>query len=1296
MWIRDSLSIDLPGVRAVIYGYNTKLDRSQSFQSIPDLGRALISQLQTYGWSLPSAKPVVFLAHSLGGLVLREALVQLDNSSNEEYICILDQIRGAVFFGVPNLGMEQSHFRMIAHNQPNSALVEDIARNSNYLQILNDLFSKTSFSSSQQFYWAYETSKSPTVLKMKDGKLDRNGPPAILVSPDSATCKLIETNPSITFPIDETHSDMTKFKRDSEYYHIVISKLSSILEFPIFEKHGTDPVPCSNLSMSLTSSRDNAENPKGPMLGSYKKPSAKPLESELEAFKGVIYPKADEEFKATDFDSLQAFVVSLQQKQEQDGSLMYMRRLEPFMVAMQEYVKLISDAKVSVNTADMISYLWGPMLYILRVASPIPDVFHSVLDAYRQIGEELPAFLGFQQMLSRKPYMMDILIVLYKDILGFHKHAVLQFQQRHWQGLFSASWRDFTTTINHISRNLKRHRMLMESGGSFEDFEMTQNSRQSAINTFRKQITEEESLRRETVKAWLCPFSCETQQDAHRITRSVCQDPGRWLIDDLRLQNWLDIYCSNPLLWLNGKPGAGKTILASVVIDKARLVPNSTLAFFYCKHNDGMRNSFIAVARSILAQILLQNPRFLPYFHEKAYLSDGTILSSPSIAGEMLQTTLNSCDLTYIVIDGLDECGLKERINISNQFREIVDATPLAEMGSIRCLFVSQDDGTAQKTLGDLPFIRITTENQQDLRNFAAKIEEKFGKLRSNDTHIGKIITARAQGMFIFAEVLAKYLESQLDRAGLLSELHPAKLPVQLDDVYKRILSRILESRSKNSIDKLHLVLGWIVWAKRPLRWREIQGAISIDTEQQKIDHDTKLAESPTELFASLVELEPDGTVQLIHETAREFLSRTELLNIQPSDVDYSLSLLSLAYLAFPEMDKEREDHCVAADLQSGIHAFYDYASACWAIHLQAGIPKPSDGDKLNLLLETLEPFIELHWSSTAKPLKVTAKVQASLSPVQSKASSELYGKVCQAVEWSRKQLSPQCVSPTQDEALDLWQVTRKIRSVLEKLHAPPLSGTEIQSLRQLYGSNWFKCTRVSCHCYHQGFPTAEKRDRHTARHDRPFLCVFDGCQMQLFGCVTEQELTKHVLDWHGIDAIDGDEYPPPPKKPEKISTAKNPANFHCPLCPDKSFTRKANLNSHLRAHNNDKPFACVACGERFTRKSDCDRHEKGHGDKKLTCSGQLKDGSEWGCKSSFSRADKLESHLRSKTGQKCIKPLLLQKLQEGGGESLGAEELDTNADALLAEGLLLPSFNDFLQLCGLDKSEITRDTIGK
>lgn len=410
------------------------------------------------------------------------------------------------------------------------------------------------------------------------------------------------------------------------------------------------------------------------------------------------------------------------------------------------------------------------------------------------------------------------------------------------------------------------------------------------------------------------------------------------------------------------------------------------------------------------------------------------------------------------------------------------------------------------------------------------------------------------------------------------------------------------------------------------------------------------------------------------------------------SEVDYSLSILSLAYLAFPEIDKGRGDDEIEMDFKNGIHAFYDYASACWAMHLQACVPKTEDGNRLSDLFETLFPFIGLHWASTTKPLKVSAKVQASLANLKAKISSQEYDSVSQAIEWSRKQLGSRCEAPSREEALDLWLVTSKTRRVFEDLRCRSGSDLEIQELCQFYGNNWFKCPRVSCHFYHEGFSTAEKRKSHVDRHERPFLCIFDGCQMQVFGCSTADELRKHVIDWHGIDAYDGQEYPPPPKA-QKPSTAKHPAKFKCPLC-DTRFTRKANLQSHLRVHENIKPYTCSVCGEAFTRKSDCDRHEKGHGNKKFTCFGRLDDESAWGCRSSFSRPDKLADHYLSKTGQKCIRPLLLQRLrQEKGevdvGEAMLANELSTNADALLAAGKLLPCFSDFLQLCGLDKSAI-------
>lgn len=37
---------------------------------------------------------------------------------------------------------------------------------------------------------------------------------------------------------------------------------------------------------------------------------------------------------------------------------MYMKRLEPFLVSMKGYVKVVEDAEIFENISDMVAYLW--------------------------------------------------------------------------------------------------------------------------------------------------------------------------------------------------------------------------------------------------------------------------------------------------------------------------------------------------------------------------------------------------------------------------------------------------------------------------------------------------------------------------------------------------------------------------------------------------------------------------------------------------------------------------------------------------------------------------------------------------------------------------------------------------------------------------------------------------------------------------------------------------------------------------------------------------------------------------
>lgn len=68
----------------------------------------------------------------------------------------------------------------------------------------------------------------------------------------------------------------------------------------------------------------------------------------------------------------------------------------------------------------------------------------------------------------------------------------------------------------------------------------------------------------------------------------------------------------------------------------------------------------------------------------------------------------------------------------------------------------------------------------------------------------------------------------------------------------------------------LKTILGWVACAPRPLRWREVQSAISINLEDESIDADKKLVDDPKALFSSFIEIQSNGMVDLVHGTARE------------------------------------------------------------------------------------------------------------------------------------------------------------------------------------------------------------------------------------------------------------------------------------------------------------------------------------------------------------------------------------------------------------------------------------------
>lgn len=357
----------------------------------------------------------------------------------------------------------------------------------------------------------------------------------------------------------------------------------------------------------------------------------------------------------------------------------------------------------------------------------------------------------------------------------------------------------------------------------------------------------------------------------------------------------------------------------------------------------------------------------------------------------------------------------------------------------------------------------------------------------------------------------------------------------------------------------------------------------------------------------------------------RRYLVRSKYVEL--NHAEYEVTKYSIAFLCTEACLNHVDSSQRRKYVRQGYYSFYDYAVACWSLHFQSAIGTTQTQKSIEILAEYFGIFLDLHWSKAAEEQTVSSAIKDKLDAFR---KFDCFAKLTEAFVSARKQLGIHYKGPSPSEPLDLSSTTMAIREVVEGINLP----RHAPELEEFYGTKSFKCPRVNCFKFYDGFSSQAERDRHVDKHDRPYTCSIPDCQMGIVGYSTEKALQKHMFDLHGVDPGAHLEFPAPPREPAK-RTAE--AVFGCPHCP-KKFTRAFTLRGHVRTHENSKPFACNTRGKQFARYTDCKRHEGIHSDKRtFICSGTLAAGTPWGCKRAFNRADKLRGHHQSQSGRRCI-----------------------------------------------------------
>lgn len=153
-WPKILLPKVLPDVQIFTWGYDADVGgffSSAGQSTIHEHARSLLSDLADLRNAPPIQRiPLIFVVHSLGGIVVKDALNQSTSTEGTRLKEIAPATYGVVFLGTPHRGSKSASIGKIAYHitqlvtkRPNIRLLQGLEKHSEILDRIGDSFNQT-------------------------------------------------------------------------------------------------------------------------------------------------------------------------------------------------------------------------------------------------------------------------------------------------------------------------------------------------------------------------------------------------------------------------------------------------------------------------------------------------------------------------------------------------------------------------------------------------------------------------------------------------------------------------------------------------------------------------------------------------------------------------------------------------------------------------------------------------------------------------------------------------------------------------------------------------------------------------------------------------------------------------------------------------------------------------------------------------------------------------------------------------------------------------------------------------
>lgn len=348
-----------------------------------------------------------------------------------------------------------------------------------------------------------------------------------------------------------------------------------------------------------------------------------------------------------------------------------------------------------------------------------------------------------------------------------------------------------------------------------------------------------------------------------------------WFIKEDTFQSFMtDERSCSLVLNVTGPPGCGKSVLASSLIRHLELMGLSTQYWFF-RHDEyrATRQCLLSIAFQIACASQDYSHRLIALANDIDSIARSDLRSLWQKLFLNLFGKLGNADPTplYWVIDAVDECesaqaffgllgslkGVRYPLRIILLSRSQSIAKPFDKMKASLPL------GTVTQTLAVSPQDSLRLSIFQELEFTSWPDDLKIT--------ITESLLNRCQGNFLWLSLVIK----ELICCDTVEELERVlqETPWELLELYERMEKTIVRDLKPSDSPLIRAIMAWVLCSERQLNEGELKEALKPEFSVLNLRH------TISRLCGDFVVIDKRGLISLVHQTAKEYLTRKSPLN---------------------------------------------------------------------------------------------------------------------------------------------------------------------------------------------------------------------------------------------------------------------------------------------------------------------------------------------------------------------------------------------------------------------------------